>query len=167
MSRLIVRHITAWLVAGLAGGLVFWLVQVLTGGPTITAFMGDQIVSTGGYPKSLSGLVGWAVHLAVSLSYGFLFAVVVAALGRASFAVGTFVALLAALLLGWATAVIAPPAISVTISVLTGRGWPVELFPLNFELGLPLWNHLLFFLLNWVVQALGLRLLMSKPGQAR
>ncbi len=166
MRRLVVRHVTAWLVAGLAGSFVFWLVQVLTGGPTITEFMGAQIVSSGGYPKSLTVLVGWAVHLAVSLSYAFVFAGVVAALRRTSFAVGTFVTLLAALLLGWGTAVIAPPAISVTISILSGQGWPAELFPLNFEFGLPLRNHLLFFLLNWVVQALGLRLL-SRPGKVR
>jgi hypothetical protein len=82
MRRLVVRHVTAWLVAGLAGSLVFWLVQVLTGGPTITEFMGDQIVSIGGYPKSLAVLVGWAVHLAVSLSYAFLFAVIGAGLGH-------------------------------------------------------------------------------------
>jgi hypothetical protein len=101
--------------------------------------------------------VGWAVHLAVSLSYAFLFVVIVAASGRVPFAVGAFITLLAALLLGWATAVIAAPAISVTIGVLGGQGWPRELFPLNFELGVPLWNHLLFFLLNWIIQALGLR----------
>lgn len=166
MRRLVVRHITAWLVAGLAGSLVFWLVQVLTGGPTITEFMGDQIISVGGYPKSLAVLVGWAVHLAVSLSYAFLFAGLVAALRCTSFVVGTLVTLLAALLLGWGTAVIAPPAISVTISILSGQGWPAELFPLNFEFGLPLRNHLLFFLLNWVVQALGLRF-VSRSGEVR
>lgn len=52
---------------------------------------------------------------------------------------------------------VAPPAISVTISVLAGRGWPSELFPLNTELGLPFWNHVAFFAFNWVVQALGPR----------
>jgi hypothetical protein len=48
--------------------------------------------------------------------------------------------------------VIAPPAISVTISVLGGRAWPSELFPVNTELGLPFWNHLLFFAFCWLVQ---------------
>jgi hypothetical protein len=60
--------------------------------------------------------------------------------------------------------VIAPPAISVTINVLSGEGWPRELFPLNFELGLPLANHLLFFLLNWIVQALGPRWLSGSAA---
>ena len=54
---------------------------------------------------------------------------------------------------------IAPPAISVTISQLGGQRWPAELFPLNFEVSLPLWNHLLFFLLNWLLHGLGVRLL--------
>jgi hypothetical protein len=155
---MITRRIGASLVAGISGSVVFWLVQVLAGGPTITAFMGDEIVSAGGYPKGLSTLAGWTVHVAVSLSYALLFGVIVAALGRASFAVSAVVGLAAALVLGWATAVIAPLAISVTIGLLSGRGWPAELFPLNFELSLPLWNHLLFFLLNWVLQGLGLRL---------
>ena len=156
---MIARRIGAWLVAGLAGSLVFWLVQVLTGGPTITAFMGDQIVSAGGYPKGLSTLVGWTVHIEVSLSYAFLFGVIVAVLNRASVVVSAVVSLVAALALGWATAVIAPPAINVTIHLLGGQGLPAELFPLNFEVSLPFWNHLLFFLLNWLLQALGLRLL--------
>lgn len=77
---MVARRVGAWLVAGIAGSLVFWLVQVLAGGPTITAFMGDQIVSTGGYPKGLSTLAGWAVQVGVSLSYAFLFGVVVAML---------------------------------------------------------------------------------------
>lgn len=46
-----------------------------------------------------------------------------------------------------------------TIGVASGQGWPSELFPLNTELGLPFWNHVSFFLLNWLVQGLGPRLL--------
>jgi hypothetical protein len=164
MRHLVGRHVAAWLVAGVAGSLMFWGVQILAGGPTITAFMGDQIVSTGGYAQGLSVLMGWAVHLAVSLSYAFVFAVIVATLRRGPVALAACVTLVAALLLGWATAVIAPPAISVTINVLSGEGWPRELFPLNFELGLPLANHLLFFLLNWIVQALGPRWLSGSAA---
>lgn len=65
MRRLVVRHVIAWVIAGITGGVVFWLVQVLTGGPTITEFMGEQITSTASYPKYLSTLVGWMVHLGV------------------------------------------------------------------------------------------------------
>src|SRR3989442_960788 len=158
---MIARRIGAWLVAGIAGSVTFWPAQVLAGGPTITAFIGNQIVSIGGYSKGLSTLAGWAVHIAVRLAYAFLFGVIAAVLSRASVAVSAVVTLVAALVLGWATAVIAPPAISVTISLLGGQGWPAELFPPDFELSLPLWNHLLFFLLNWMLQGLGLRLL---PG---
>lgn len=160
------RRVIAWVVAGVAGSVVFWLVQVLTGGATIPAFMGSQIVSAGRYPPYLAAPLGWAVHVGVSLSYALLFAVVTAAVARASAAVAASVTLLAALVLGGITAVIAPPAISVTISILSGRGWPAELFPPNFELGVPLWNHLIFFLLNWIVQALGLRV-CSGPAASR
>ena len=65
-----------WLSAGLAGGLVFWLFQVLTGPATITQFMGEQIVAEGGYPPALTIPIGWAVHLGVSLGYALLFAVI-------------------------------------------------------------------------------------------
>ena len=164
MRSLVGSHVTAWLVAGVAGSLVFWGVQILAGGPTITAFVGDQIVSAGGYPVSMAAPLGWAVHLGVSLSYALLFGVVAAAAERASPAVAASVTLLAALVLGWITAVIAPPAISVTIRVLSGQGWPGELFPLNFELDLPLANHLLFFLLNWIVQALAPRWLTGSAA---
>ena len=59
----------------------------------------------------------------------------------------------------WLTTRIAPPAISVTIAVLAGQGWPAELFPVNTELGLAFWNHVVFFVLNWAIQAVGPRLL--------
>ena len=161
------HYVIAWVVAGVVGSLTFWLVQVLSGGSTITAFMGDQIVSAGSYPRSLTALTGWAVHLGVSVAYAFLFAVVAATVWRASLPVAASVTLLGALVLGWITAVIAPPAISVTIGVLSGRGWPSELFPLNFELGLPLWNHVIFFVLNWVVQVLGPRLFRRRLAAKR
>src|SRR2546425_371772 len=73
---MITRRIGAWLVAGISGSVVFWLVQVFAGGPTITAFVGDDIVSAGGYPKGLSTLAGWTVHVAMSLSYALLFGVI-------------------------------------------------------------------------------------------
>ncbi len=145
-------RIGRWLVGGIAGSLLFWLVQTLTGGPTITEFMGQQIVAAGGYPPAWTTLIGWAVHFGVSLAYAGLVAVLIAFLqclpGTAAFGIG----LVATLTLGWLTALVAPPAISITISLLGRQGWPPELFPLNTELGLPLWNHLAFFALNWLIQ---------------
>jgi hypothetical protein len=145
-------HIGLWLVGAIAGSLLFWLAQTLTGGPTITKFMGQQIVAAGGYPAAWTTLIGWAVHLGVSLAYAALVAVLVAFLRRLPRAPALGIGLLAALTLGWMAALIAPPAISITISLLGRQGWPVELFPLNTELGLPLWNHLAFFTLNWLLQ---------------
>lgn len=147
-----------WLVSGTAGAVLFWLVQVLTGGPTIPAFMGEQIADAGGYPARFAPVIGWAVHLGVSLSYALLFGVTVLLLAAARLPAQIAISAIVAVALGWITAMVAPPAISVTISVLSGQGWPSELFPLNTELGLPFWNHVAFFLLNWVVQALGPRL---------
>ncbi|MFQ5521226.1 MAG: hypothetical protein ACE5FK_07505 [Candidatus Methylomirabilia bacterium] len=152
-------RVILWLVSGIIGSISFWLVQVLTGGPTIPGFIGQQIVAVGGYPQGLSTLVGWGVHLGVSLSYSLLFGVVVLLLRSVSFGVGAAIALFIALGLGWGATIIAPPAISVTISLLGGQGWPAQLYPLNTQLGLPFWNHILFFVLNWAIQALGPRLL--------
>ncbi len=151
------RRIVLWLIGGIAGSVVFWLVQVLTGGPTITEFIGRQIAAAGGYPPASAPIIGWAVHLGVSLAYAALMGIVTASLHEMPRAMSVGIGSGVAVILGWSTALVAPPAISVTISVLGRQGWPSELFPLNTELGLPLWNHLAFFLLNWVVQGWGTR----------
>lgn len=148
-----------WLISGVAGAVLFWLVQVLTGGPTIPGFMGAQIAEAGGYPARFAPAIGWAVHLSVSLSYALLFGVIVLLLAATRFPAQIAISAVVAVALGWMTTVVAPPAISVTISVLSGQAWPSEIVPLNTERGLPFWNHVAFFLLNWVVQAAGPRLL--------
>jgi hypothetical protein len=38
-----------WLVAGIVGSVVFWLVQILAGSGTITEFIGEQIAAAGAY----------------------------------------------------------------------------------------------------------------------
>lgn len=162
MNRL---RIALWLLAGTTGSVAFWLVQLLSGGPTIPDFIGAQIIATGGYPKRLTTLVGWAVHLGVSVSYASLFAVIVLLLRAMTFRARAALAFLAALALGYLTALIAPPAISVTIGLLSGQGWPAELYPLNTEFGLPFWNHVVFFLLNWTIQAVGPRLRLSSRSE--
>ena len=156
-----------WLVSGIAGAVVFWLVQVLTGGPTIPDFMGEQIADAGGYPASFAPAIGWTVHLAVSLSYALLVGVIIALLAATRRPAQIVMSFAVTLVVAWITTMVAPPAISVTISVLAGHGWPSELFPLNTALGLPLWNHIAFFLLNWVVQALGPRFIgVSREARA-
>lgn len=151
----------AWLVSGIAGALVFWLVQVVAGEGTIPQFMGEQIASTGGYAPFLAPALGWAVHLGVSLAYAGLFGIIAALFTPASLPARAAATLVLALGLGWVTALIAPPAISITISVLSGQGWPSELFPVNTEIGLPLWNHLLFFVLCWLIQVLAVERLAT------
>jgi hypothetical protein len=146
------RRIVLCLVGGIVGSVVFWLVQVLTGGPTITEFIGQQVAAAGGYPPASATIIGWAVHLGVSLAYAALMGIVSASLHEMPRPMSVGIGLGVAVILGWSTALVAPPAISVTISALGRQGWPSELFPLNTELGLPLWNHIAFFLLNWVVQ---------------
>lgn len=106
------------------------------------------------------------VHAGVSLAYAFLFGFLTVFFSPAPFPVRAAVSRVAAPGSGWVTAMIAPPAISVTVSLLGHQGWPGELYPLNTEPGLPLWNHLLFFLLSWVIQSVGPRLLERiTPGR--
>jgi hypothetical protein len=153
-----------WLVAGGQGSVLFWLVQVLHGSGTITAFMGEQIVEAGGYPAALAPFIGWGVHLGVSLSYALVAGLLAwLASGPPRWATATG-AVLAAVLLGWLTTAIAPPAISITIALLGSRAWPEALFPLNLEAGQPLWNHILFFVVTTLVQLLGPGLGRRRPA---
>lgn len=149
------RGIGLWLAGGFAGSLLFWVIQVWAGSGTITAYMGQEIVAAGRYPPPAAPFIGWAVHLEVSLAYAGLVAVLLWLLRSAPEPARMTVGLAASVILGWITALIAPPAISVTVSLLGRQGWPVELFPLNTEFGLPFWNHLAFFILNWLVHTVG------------
>lgn len=144
-----------WLTAGVAGSLFFWLFQVITGGGTITQFMGEQIATQGGYPMSLAPLIGWGVHLGVSLSYALLFVVIMSVIPTKSSGATLGTGFVLAAVLGWITTLLTAPAIAVTISVLSRQGFPAELPGLNTDVDLPLYNHLLFFGVVWVVTALG------------
>ncbi len=144
-------RIALWLAAGIAGAIVFWLFQVLTGSSTIPQFMGQQIVEQGGYSKALTIPIGWGVHLGVSLSYSLLFGIVVLIPFSRAEGVRVFVGLGIAAVLGWVATLLTVPAINATISVLSGKGFPVVLPPLNTAYGLPFWNHELFFGIVWFI----------------
>jgi len=154
-----------WLVAGIMGSVEFWLFQVRTGSSTIPQFIGEQIVAQGGYPKVLSLPIGWGVHLGVSLGYSLLFAIIMLIpFSRSTFArlgIGAVIALV----LGWFATLLTAPAITVTISLLSGQGFPVTLPGLNTTLGLPFWNHLLFFGVVWGVYLLIPSLFRSRSLQ--
>lgn len=158
------RFIRTATAGGLLGAAVFWLYQIAFQGGTITAFIGGQIVSQGKYPLPPS-LVGWAVHLGVSLSYAGLLALILQFPFSSSEKVRRGASLAIALALGWATTKIAPPAIQITISLLSRKGFPSPLWELNEGAGHPLWNHLLFFALVWAVDLLGAsRAALSLPA---
>jgi hypothetical protein len=144
-------RIGMWVVAGILGSIVFWLFQTLTGPSSIPQFMGQQIVTQGGYPESLTTLIGWGVHLGVSLGYSLLFAVIMLIPFSRSPGGRVIVGLVIAGALGWVTTLSTAPAITATISVLSGKGFPAELPGLNTGLGLPFWNHELFFATVWLV----------------
>src|SRR5262249_50383269 len=137
--------VVRWLIAGVVGSLSFWLFQILTGPSTIPQFMGEQIASEGGYPMRLAPLIGWGVHLGVSLSYSLLFPVIIPLIPTKSSGATLGASLVLAAVLGWITTLLTAPAIAVTISVLSRHGLPAQLPPLNTDVDLPLYNHLLFF----------------------
>lgn len=156
MKRFRVGH---WLAAGIIGAFAFWLFQVVTGPGTITRFMGQQIVAQGGYANYLAVVIGWGVHLGVSLGYSLLFAIIMAVVYLHSVGARMVLGLAVAAALGWITTLLTAPAIAATISLLSGKGFPAQLPPLNTSYGLPFWNHLLFFGVVWstylLVPALG------------
>ena len=151
MGRL---RIGSWLAAGITGAIVFWLFQLLTSPSTIPQFMGQQIVTQGGYAKWLTIPIGWGVHLGVSLSYSLLFAVILLIPFSQSECVRLGVGLAIAAALGWMATLLTVPAITVTISVLSGKGFPASLPGLSTSFGLPFWNHMLFFAVVWLIYLL-------------
>lgn len=54
----ITLRIALWLLAGISGAFVFWLVQSVSGGQTIPEFIGQQIVTAGDYRLALAPAVG-------------------------------------------------------------------------------------------------------------
>ena len=126
-------RIGLWLAAGIAGAIVFWLFQVLTGPSTIPQFMGQQIVAQGGYSKALTIPIGWGVHLGVSLSYSLLFAVVVLIPFSRSEGVRAFVGLVIAAVLGWVTTLLTPLAITATCLLPPTRRRSMEGRPMRWS----------------------------------
>lgn len=143
-----------WLVGGVAGAMVFWIVQSLTGLSTITQFMGQQIVSQGGYSPLMVLPLGWAIHLGVSLAYSLLFAILMLIPFMLTEHVRLFLGLVVAGALGWITTLITIPAITVTISLLSGKGFPAIIPELNRTFGPPFWAHMLFFGVVWLIYLL-------------
>jgi hypothetical protein len=143
-----------WILAGLTGATTFWLFQVLTGPSTIPQFIGQEIVSRGGYPEALSVPIGWGVHLGVSLSYSHLFALIMLIPFSSSSGIRVLIGMIAAILMGWITTLLTVPAITVTISMLSMQGFPASIPELNTTLGLPFWNHVLFFEIVWLIYTL-------------
>ncbi len=146
------RFIATGIIGGILGAIVFWLYQSAFQGASIPAFIGNQVVSQGKYDIS-PPLVGWAVHLWVSISYAFILALLMQILFPKPFILNRVLGLVVALILGWAATLIASPAIQVTIGILAGKGFPEKLVALNPASGHPLWNHLLFFVVIWVVDS--------------
>ncbi|MDA1001055.1 MAG: hypothetical protein O2807_11155 [bacterium] len=142
------------IVAAVIGAVVFWFYQVQLQGNSITAFIGGQVVKGGGYSLS-PALVGWVVHLGVSFSYAFLVGLVTLIPFSRSVSTRRITALVIVLVLGWVTTAIAPPAIQITIAILSFKELPATFWPLNTGGGHGLYNHLLFFVIAWVVHAMG------------
>lgn len=137
-------------VAGL-GGLGFVWTQALTGSNNIAEFVGTKIVEIGGYDAALASPIGWTVHLAISVQYALFFATLLALPIWPTQSIRRGVVQFAAALgVGVVATWIANPAISVTVSMLGGAGWPAELYPVNTSLGVPLYNHLGFFVATLV-----------------
>ncbi|TFG65936.1 MAG: hypothetical protein E4H28_03135 [Gemmatimonadales bacterium] len=140
------------LFTGLAGAIAFEFAQRLEGlTPTIPVYMGRAIVRRGGYPEGLETVIGWGVHVSVSVAYAAIFAIAAwtlfGAMERRLRWIGS--GILAAIL-GVATTLITAPAIAATISILSGDGLPDSLPPLNMGWGWPAWNHLVFFGIAWL-----------------
>lgn len=139
--------------AGVLGAAAFVVAQKLAGfSQTIPQFMGASIVSKGGYPEWMAGIIGWGVHLGVSLSYATLFALTSQlAVGSAARPVRWGVSAVIAFVLGVVSTLVTAPAIAITIGILSGSGLPDPLPVLNTGWGFVFWNHFAFFGLAWAI----------------
>ncbi len=156
--------------AAIIGALVFAWVPVLTGRNDIAAILGDKIVTAGRYPQNYASVIGWTLHIVISLAYVKLYALLVSLPGfpqasPAGIGPRALASLVTAAAIGWLATWLANPAISATVSLLSGQGWPAELAPVYGKLGLPLWNHLGFFAIAWLVVVMLPALL--EPDQTR
>jgi hypothetical protein len=148
-----------FLTAAIVGALVFAWVPVFTGRPDIADIIGRKIVEAGGYADNYASVIGWTLHIAIAIAYVKLYALVVSFPGFPQTdhngpKVRLVTGLVAALVIGWLTTVISNPAISATISLASGQGWPATLAAPYLKLGLPLWNHLGFFAITWLIVVL-------------
>jgi hypothetical protein len=135
---------------------MFAWVPVLMGKSDIATIIGGKIVEAGGYPENRASVIGWTLHIVIAIAYVKLYALVVSLPGfpqvaRAGLKARLVAGLIAALVIGWLTTAMANPAISATISLASGQGWPAELASPYLKLGLPLWNHLGFFAITWLI----------------
>ncbi len=140
--------------AGVAGAIVFVLAQEIAGYPqNIAEFMGNQLTSRGPLPESMSLVFGWAIHVTIAIGYAVLFGAALASPVLRSPAGGArFIPAVAlALVLGYVTGVMAPPAIGATLGLLTGEGLPASLPLLNLSFGFAIWNHIGFFIVCLLV----------------
>lgn len=141
-----INRLPLTILAGFTGGLLFTWVQTLTGTTNIAQFLGNAVITKGGYLERFASPIGWTVHLTIALSYAVLFSTIYTLFLRHSTGWTRHVKILvAALGTGLVTTWIANPAISITISTLAGQGLPETIAPIYFKLGVPLWNHLIFF----------------------
>ena len=137
------------LMAALVGGLGFVWIQTLTGTKNIAEFVGAQIVQTGDYDAAFASIIGWTVHLAIAVQYAIGFTALLALpIWPRRTAASVISKMAAAIAVGFIGTWVANPAISITVSMLGGAGWPETLYPVNTAFGVPLLNHLLFFALT-------------------
>lgn len=135
------------------GSLAFSWVQLLTGTNDITSFIGGKVVEAGQYPEHLASGIGWTTHMVISFSYALMIAVIVSLpiLPR-EYPKRLLYGVVLGLFIGWVSTLISNPAISVTISLLSGQGMTPEVwYPIYWKLGVPLYNHLWYFVAAFLI----------------
>lgn len=146
------RKIPYVLLSTIIGAMLFIWIQVLNDNKDIATFIGSAIAQQGGYKETFANPIGYSLHLAISFSYAMGMAILlslpfVPQKSPARLVIG----FVGALLIGWIATMVADPAISITISYLAGNGWPEKVFPLHTKLDLALVNHIVFFVVAWLL----------------
>lgn len=121
-------------------GVVFIVIQPLFGMDTLTSRHAAAYQKLGSWSSISAISIAWAAHLAVSVFYGLLSALVISTTSRLG------IAALFTLAFSWLTTIIAPPANAAIVQLVCFQQLQVHKLPvLNFSFDEKFVLHLVFF----------------------
>ncbi|MDO6563120.1 hypothetical protein Q4488_06935 [Amphritea sp. 1_MG-2023] len=125
---------------GVVAGVIFILIQPLFGMDTLTSRHAQSYQALGDWGQVTAIMMAWTAHLAVSVLYGLMCAVLVLSTSRLTMIT------LVTLLFSWITTIIAPPANAMIVQLVSLQQLQLDKLPgFNLSLDVKFILHLFFF----------------------